>query len=59
MKELSNITPIEEEKKKVVEIKAADLQLLMNECCLSRQDAIDLLQKMEGDIKSSLNYFIN
>ena len=48
----------EEEKPQIV-IKGSDLEMVMKECCLGRQEAIDLIQKAHGDIKLALKMYLH
>ncbi|EAX91338.1 hypothetical protein TVAG_296700 [Trichomonas vaginalis G3] len=47
-----------EQKKKVVEIKSSDLDLVINSTKLSRQESIDLIQKADGNIKLALEMYV-
>lgn len=49
----------EEEKKPDIVIKGSELSLVMKECNLSRQDAIDLMTKAGGDLKASLKLYLH
>ena len=47
-----------EEKKPNIVIKSSDLDMVMKECNLQRQDAIELIQKANGDIKAALKLYL-
>ena len=47
-----------EEKKPNIVIKASDLDMVQKECNLQRQDAIELIQKANGDIKAALKLYL-
>lgn len=48
-----------EEKRAEIIIQASDLTMVMRECCLQRQEAIDLIQKANGDIKAALKLYVH
>jgi len=59
--ELSSIKDLStqpEVKKKAIEIKGSDLALVTSECGISRQEAIDLITKADGDIHQALLLYI-
>ena len=45
--------------KKVLQIEGKDLNLVMNATKLPRNQAIELIQKTNGDIKAALELFVN
>jgi len=60
--DLSDLKNLQEEKldkPKEVSIKSSDLDLVMKTCRLQRQDAIDLMQKCNGDVRESIRYYLN
>jgi len=47
-----------EEKKAELVIRHSDLIVVMRETCLGRQDAVDLMQKANGDVKSAMRLYL-
>lgn len=48
-----------EEKKPEIVIKTSELTVVMKECNLARQAAIDLMTKAGGDLKASLKLYLH
>ena len=55
---ISAIADHPEEKKPEIVIKASDLDMVMKECNLQRQEAIELIQQAHGDIKAALKLYL-
>ena len=57
--ELNGLQEEKTEQKVEIIINGKDLELVQKQCHLSRQEAIDLIQKCNGDIKETLKTYIN
>ena len=47
------------EQKPQIVIQAPDLNLVIKQCCLERNDAIDLITSTDGNIKEAIKAYIN